>query len=154
GKMSLAEAVTVMMISLLVYLLAAWCLSDFCLKLSWIPILAFAAYPYFKRFTKWAHVGLGLVWSLVPVSGFFAVRRGVDGIGPVLLLAVFSIFWLAGFDIIYATMDEDFDRQAGLFSLPACLGSDRALRISALFHVLAFLMLFALYGIFFSGPVT
>jgi 4-hydroxybenzoate polyprenyltransferase len=72
----------------------------------------------------------------------------------VLLVALFSVFWLAGFDIIYATLDEDFDRQAGVKSLPAHMGSAKALKVAALFHFLAFVSLVVLYGVWLGGPLT
>lgn len=154
GSMRLGEAWLILLISLLVYLLSAWLISEFCFKISWIPILAFGAYPFFKRFTKWVHLGLGLVWSMVPLAGYFSVRSSIDGIGPVLLLGIFSLFWLAGFDIIYATMDETFDRESGLYSLPSSWGSKKALLLSGVFHFLAFVTLLSLYGVWFSGPIT
>ncbi len=154
GKMAIWEAWATVALGMFVYLLAAWLLSDFCLRMSWLPIAAFAAYPYFKRFTKWTHLGLGLVWSLVPVAGFFAVKTSVEGFFPAAMLGVFCIFWLAGFDIIYATLDEEFDRENGVFSLPAAWGVPRALRASGWFHGLAFLALLILYTAWFSGPVT
>lgn len=154
GAMSLLEAWAAVSVSLLLYLLSAWLLSDFCLRLSWIPLVAFASYPYFKRFTHWAHLGLGLVWSLVPLAGFFAVEPSLDGIGPAVLLGVFCLFWLAGFDIIYATLDEDFDREYGVYSLPAAWGRTKALRAAALFHLLSFFTLVFLYGVYLSGPLT
>jgi 4-hydroxybenzoate polyprenyltransferase len=154
GTMKLAEATLVGVCGLVIYLVAAWQISDLCLKLSWVPLLGFTIYPFFKRFTKWAHVGLGVVWSLIPIAGFLAMGWSRDGFVSVCVLAVFSIFWLAGFDIIYATLDEEFDREAKLFSLPACWGADRALRAAGTFHLLAFLSLVTLYAIWFSGPVT
>lgn len=154
GAMKIWEAVVIAVAGMAVYLWAAWMLSDFCLKLAWIPIVAFTAYPYFKRFTKWAHVGLGFVWSLVPIGGFFAVKPSLEGIGPVLMLALFSVFWLAGFDIIYAMQDEEYDREAGLHSLPARLGGAKAIRISAIFHLCAFIVLVFLYGAWLAGPIT
>ncbi len=154
GTMKLIEAWVIGIVGLVVYVWAAYQLSDFCLKLCWIPLVAFTAYPYFKRITPWTHVGLGLVWALVPLAGFFAVKPSLDGIGPVVTLAVFSVFWLAGFDIIYATLDEEFDRSAGVKSLPAHLGARNALKVSALFHLLAFLTLFVLYGFWLGGPLT
>lgn len=154
GAMNLYEAWGVALFGLILYLWAAWSLSMFCLKLSWIPLVAFTSYPYFKRFTKWTHVGLGLVWSLVPIGGFFAVKPSLNGIGPVVMLALFSVFWLAGFDIIYATLDEEFDRDAGVRSLPSAWGTERALKTAALFHILAFLILVLLYGIWLAGPMT
>lgn len=154
GKLALWEAWLLGVTGLLVYLLASWSLSDFCLKLSWIPLLGFIAYPTFKRFTKWTHVGLGLVWSMIPLAGFFAVKSSVDGIAPVIFLCFFSVFWLAGFDIIYATMDEEFDRKAGVYSLPAAWGIPQALRMAGLFHLVAFLSLIVFYLVFLSGPIT
>jgi 4-hydroxybenzoate polyprenyltransferase len=154
GKMKLMEAWLVALMGLAVYLLAAWVISDFCLKMSWIPLLGFVAYPYFKRFTKWTHVGLGLVWSLVPLAGFWAVKPNSDEIGALLLLAIFSVFWLAGFDIIYATQDAEFDHKEGVHSLPGAWGSERALRVAALFHLISFAMLILLYAVWFSGPLT
>ncbi|MCG3203346.1 MAG: 4-hydroxybenzoate octaprenyltransferase [Elusimicrobia bacterium] len=154
GKMKLWEAWLLATLALLLYLYAAWLLSDLCLKLSWIPLLGFFAYPYFKRLTKWTHVGLGLVWSLIPLAGFFAVKSSFDGIFPVVLLSLFSVFWLAGFDIIYATMDEEFDREMGVYSLPAAWGIPRALRLAGWFHLLAFVLIVFLYATFLSGPIT
>jgi 4-hydroxybenzoate polyprenyltransferase len=154
GTMRLWEAWAVAAIGLALYLGSARLLSAFCFQWSWIPLIGFVAYPYFKRFTKWTHVGLGLVWSLVPLGGFFAVKPSLDGIWPAAALGLFSVFWLAGFDIIYALMDEDFDRRTGLYSLPACWGSERAMKAAAVFHFLAFVVLVVLYSVCFSGPLT
>ena len=154
GAMKLYEAWLIVLVTLGVYLGSAWLLNDVCLGLSWIPLLGFSAYPFFKRFTNWTHLGLGLVWSFVPVAGFLAVKPSSEGIGPAVALGIFSVFWLAGFDIIYATMDEAFDREAGVHSLPAAWGSKRAMRMSAVFHLLAFLALVVLYGVWFAGPIT
>lgn len=154
GTMKLFEAWLITFIGLALYLYAAWLISDFCLRLAWIPLVGFTSYPFFKRFTKWTHVGLGLVWSFVPLAGYFAVKPTLDGALPAFLLSAFSVFWLAGFDIIYATLDEEFDRSAGLHSLPARWGARKALRMAALFHVLAFLALVVLYGVWLSGPIT
>ncbi|MCB4757230.1 MAG: putative 4-hydroxybenzoate polyprenyltransferase [Elusimicrobia bacterium] len=154
GRMKLFEAWLLMVLSLLVYLFVAWLLSDFCLKWSWVPIIGFSFYPYLKRFTRWSHLGLGLVWGLVPVAGFLAVKPSFHEIEATVMLGVFCIFWLTGFDIIYATLDEEFDRKFHLYSLPAALGSKRALKYSAFFHLLAFLCLVWIYINWFSGPIT
>lgn len=154
GEMNLLEAWVLAFINLGIYLGFTYLISEFCFQISWIPLLAFGAYPFFKRFTKWAHVGLGLVWSMVPLAGFFAVQPSLKGISPVLLLSLFSVFWLAGFDIIYATLDEEFDLSEGLYSLPARWGARNALKLAVVFHLFAFLSLVALYGIWMSGPIT
>lgn len=154
GKMKLGEAWFVTIVGLLIYFWSAWQISEFCLKISWMPLVGFAAYPYFKRFTKWTHVGLGIVWAFVPLAGYFAVKPSLEGSLPVFMLGLFSVFWLAGFDIIYATQDEDFDRETGLHSLPAAWGSERALKLAGFFHFLSFMILVVLYGVWFSGPLT
>lgn len=154
GTMKLYEAWLIVIAGLGLYLSAAWLLSDFCFRWSWIPLVGFAAYPFFKRFTKWTHVGLGIVWSVIPAAGFFAMTPTIRGLMPAVILGVFSLFWLAGFDIIYATMDETFDREAGLFSLPAAWGRDKALTAAAVFHALSFVALAGMYVTWFSGPIT
>jgi len=154
GLIKVVEAWVMVVLCLAIYVFSAWSISDFCLQLSPIPIVAFAVYPFFKRFTKWTHLFLGLVWSMVPLAGFLAVKSSWDGIAPALILGIFSVFWLAGFDIIYAVLDEEFDRQSGVHSLPAAWGHKRALKMAAFFHLIAFLSLTLLYGIWFEGPVT
>lgn len=91
---------------------------------------------------------------MAPLAGWFAVKPGFEGSGPAWVLALFSLFWLAGFDIIYATMDELFDRREGLFSLPARFGKEGALRVSALTHLLSFLCLVALFFLYLQGPIA
>ena len=154
GKMKLWEAGILGLLALVVYLFASWSLSEFCLKLSWIPLIGFAAYPYFKRITKWTHVGLGIVWAMIPIAGHLAVKPSFEGSLPSFTLALFSIFWLAGFDIIYATMDEEVDRQTGVKSLPSAWGAQRALKMASIFHFWAFVILVLFYGFFLSGPLT
>jgi len=154
GSLKLFEAWIITWGGLVLYLFSAWLISDFCLKWAWVPLVGFAAYPFFKRFTKWTHLGLGLVWSFIPAAGYLAVKPSLEGILPVLILGLFSVFWLAGFDIIYATMDEAFDREAGLFSLPACWGANKAIKAAGFFHLISFLVLVVMYGVWFSGPLT
>ncbi len=154
GAVKLWEAWLVVALGLVCYLLAARALNDTCFNLAWAPLLGFIAYPFFKRLTKWTHVGLGLVWSFVPVAGFIAVRPSTSGMWPAGLLSVFSVFWLAGFDIIYATQDEEFDRENNVKSLPAAWGSHKAVLLAGVFHGLAFVSLVVLYSIWFSGTFT
>jgi 4-hydroxybenzoate polyprenyltransferase len=151
GTLSLKDAILISVAGLLLYLWAAAELSDFCLLWSWVPVLLFVIYPTLKRFTWLSHFGLGVTWAMAPLGGWFAVRPGFEGVWPALILAVFSFFWLAGFDIIYATLDEEFDRQEGLYSLPARLGRRWALRVSALLHWGAFACLAALYATSLRG---
>lgn len=159
GKITLRSAGVVAFLGFVVALAAAWAISPRCLAISPIPLLAFFCYPLLKRFTRWAHLGLGVTLALGPVCGFYAVALEWEGVLPVLILAAFTALWSAGFDILYATLDEESDRATGVFSLPAAIGSHRALRVAAGLHALSFgtlIVLFltalqgALSGIFFG----
>lgn len=110
-----------------------------------VPVLLFVlAYSYTKRFTALAHVWLGASLLLAPVASWIAIR-GFDDIHIALVIGAAVLFWVAGFDIIYACQDADFDRQAKLHSIPAQLGVPRALKLAMLSHALMLVMLVALY---------
>jgi 4-hydroxybenzoate polyprenyltransferase len=145
GIMSKIEAVGVLILGLVVYFGAAYFISWFCLILSPIPHIIFIVYPYAKRFTALAHFGVGLGLSMAPLGGWFAVKGSFDDILPGALISLFTLFWATGFDVIYSTMDEQFDKKAGLFSFPSRFGSKRALKISAGLHVAAFVILVMLF---------
>jgi len=154
GTMSVIEAWGVVLAGLLVYLAAASWIAPICLWLSPVPLLVFVVYPYMKRFTPLAHFGVGLGLAVAPLGAWMAVRQTFAGSGPALLLGAFVLFWVAGFDIIYATQDVDFDRKAGLFSIPARLGVPRALAVSGWLHVAAFVALAALVWWQLRTPVA
>ncbi len=80
-----------------------------------------------------------------PLGGWFAMKGSFDQILTPILLSLFTLFWVAGFDIIYSTLDEEFDRKESLFSFPARFGKIRALRFSACFHAVAFGLLALLF---------
>lgn len=145
GRMNLPQAFGVTAAGLCVYLAAAAALGRFVLSLSPIPLLVFVGYPYLKRFTPLCHLGVGLGLALSPLGGWVAVSRSMHGFGSILPLGLFGLFWVSGFDVIYATLDEEFDRACGIHSLPADLGRAGALRISAFLHWLAVLSLVALW---------
>ena len=145
GAMRRGEAWAVVGAAGLVYLSSAWAIAPVCLWLSPMPVALFVLYPYLKRFTALAHLGLGLAWSAAPVGGWLAVSRSLERFGEIGELWFFSLLWVAGFDIIYATMDEAFDREAGLHSLPSRLGSRLALGVAALLHGAAFYLLYDLW---------
>jgi 4-hydroxybenzoate polyprenyltransferase len=107
-----------------------------------VPVLLFVcAYSYTKRFTALAHFWLGASLFLAPVAAWIAIR-GMEDMGTPLLLGGAVLFWVAGFDILYACQDADFDRKARLHSVPAALGIPASLRIAAGCHavMLAFLL--------------
>lgn len=127
-----------------VYLAAAWLIAPICLFLAPIPLAVFVSYPYLKRLTSWCHLGVGLGLAMAPLGGWFAARLSFEDLAPPLLLAGFTLAWVAGFDVIYATLDEDHDRRAGVRSLPARYGRPAALRVSRGLHLAAWLLLGAL----------
>jgi 4-hydroxybenzoate polyprenyltransferase len=154
GRMSLAEAWGIAIAGAVLYVAACAQLPPICLWLSPVPVAVFVLYPYMKRFTPLAHYGVGLALALAPLGAWVAVRGELGGLQPALWLAAFTWFWVAGFDIIYATLDEQFDREHGIQSLPGRFGATTALRISQATHILAVLSLVVLYARFLSGPLA
>lgn len=154
GTMGLAEAWGVVAAGLVLYIGSCAMLPPICLILSPIPVAAFAIYPYLKRFTSLAHLGVGLTLSFAPLGGWLAVEGRLEHTGPALLLGAFTLAWVAGFDIIYATLDRDFDRREGLHSLPARLGNRSALHIARGLHLLAVGALLALYVLELAGTLA
>jgi 4-hydroxybenzoate polyprenyltransferase len=154
GAMTTAEAWQITSMGTGIYLLSAYLIAPRCLLLAPIPLAVFVVYPLLKRVTTWAHLGVGLALSMAPVGAWYAVTLRFENVGPILLLGLFTLFWVSGFDIIYSTLDEEFDRGAGLRSLPARWGSRRALFISLFFHLAAFACLAMLYGMELGGVVS
>lgn len=154
GKMNLNQAYIVLVCGFIAYMIAAYSINTLCLIISPIPILVFLLYPYMKRFTRFAHFGVGLSLGLGPLGGYFAVRPIVDEfIIPVMLLTIFTWLWVSGFDIIYSTSDEEFDKREGLFSFPSVYGKKLALKYSLLTHAVAYLFLVSLYVTAFPGSI-
>jgi 4-hydroxybenzoate polyprenyltransferase len=118
-----------------VYFLAAWALNMLCLQLSPIALAILLGYSYTKRFTWLCHIFLGLCLGMAPIAGWIAVLGSMDW--PPAVLALGVLFWVAGFDVIYACQDVDFDRSLHLYSIPAWLGTRRALELAAMSHVIA-----------------
>jgi 4-hydroxybenzoate polyprenyltransferase len=147
GNMSLGDAIIILLAGLFAYFISAALISKFCFRLSPIPLVIFTFYPYMKRFTSYAHFGVGLGLSMAPLGGWFAVTNSFNNIVPGLLLSLFMFCWVSGFDIIYSTLDEAFDKGENLFSFSARFGKIKALQISALLHVVAFIVLVFLFYI-------
>jgi 4-hydroxybenzoate polyprenyltransferase len=122
---------------------AAAMLNPLCLLLSPVALLIVFGYSYTKRFTTFSHVFLGLALAVAPVGAWLAIRGRFEA--PPVVLGFAVLFWVAGFDTIYACQDEAFDRAEGLHSLPARFGIGRALVIARLFHVMAVALLAAVY---------
>lgn len=154
GAMTEAEALGVTVAGILLFLASAYGISPRCLALAPIPLAIFLVYPFLKRFTMWAHLGVGAALAMGPLGAWYAVQLDFRDFGNAFLLCLFTLFWVAGFDIIYSTLDQDFDRSFGLHSLPSRLGREGALRVSAAFHVAAFLLLSILYWRALEGPLA
>lgn len=141
GDMSLGEAWSLAAVGAGVYGVAAWAIAPICLALAPIPLAVFVVYPLLKRVTPWCHLGVGLGLAMAPLGGWFAARLSFEDLGPALLLGGFTWGWVAGFDVIYATLDERFDRDHGVHSLPARYGPKTALAIARGLHALGWLCL-------------
>jgi 4-hydroxybenzoate polyprenyltransferase len=148
GRLAVAEVAAIVAISGAAFATCAFLLNPLAGGLS-LPVLAvLLGYSHFKRFSALSHFVLGLALGLAPLAVFVAVKGTIDAsfVAPALLgLAVLA--WVAGFDLIYASQDVEFDRAAGLHSIPARIGIGRALLLSRLLHV-AMVVLLALLGIF------
>jgi 4-hydroxybenzoate polyprenyltransferase len=114
------------------FFFAAWQLNRTCLLLSPFALVAVLGYSYTKRFTSASHLVLGAALGLAPVGGWLAA--GAPLAAPPLLLGAGVLLWVAGFDILYSLLDLDFDRRAGLNSLPSRLGAARALLVARTLH--------------------
>lgn len=135
------------------FFIAAAMLNRLTLILAPIALASLLLYSYTKRWTFLSHLVLGWCLAIAPAGAWVAVRGALDSPVPFLLSAV-VMFWTAGFDILYACQDYEFDRAEGLHSIPAKLGIGRALWVSRLFHAGAFAALVALYLMTNLGPVA
>jgi 4-hydroxybenzoate polyprenyltransferase len=124
------------------FLLSAWQLNPLAFTLSPLALAVIWGYSFTKRFTHFCHLVLGLAIGIAPSAAWIAVRGTLEW-APVLLTAAVML-WVGGFDVIYACQDTEFDRGAGLRSLPARAGVDVALLVSRLMHLATVLLLLAL----------
>jgi len=151
GRIALGEAVTFVVVSFGVFLFSAWMLNPLCFALAPLAILIVCGYSYTKRFTAGSHLVLGLSLALAPIGAWVAVRGEIGA--PALVLGLGVLFWVAGFDILYAFQDVDFDRRAGLFSIPARLGTAKGLIVAGIFHSLTVCCLALLIPPLRLGPI-
>jgi 4-hydroxybenzoate polyprenyltransferase len=135
--------------SIAVFLLASWQLNRLTLIFAPIALIVLLGYSYTKRFTSFSHLVLGLALGGAPLGGWIAVRGDVAAT-PLLLTAT-VLCWVAGFDVLYALQDLEFDRDRGLHSIPARLGERKALWVSGLLHLAMLGLLVALPGTYPPG---
>lgn len=143
GSVSLPAAWSLIVLGLVLFLAACRALNGWTIALAPLAIALTFGYSLTKRFTSASHLVLGAALALAPFGGYLATHGSPDGFPWALAAAV--LFWVAGFDVLYSCLDADFDRRAGLHSLPARFGRRGALLLARLFHLTAFL-LFALAG--------
>jgi 4-hydroxybenzoate polyprenyltransferase len=133
GLIKLVEAWIYTILAAVTFFLSAYRLSPLAFRLSPVIVLAFVFYSYSKRFTWLSHFLLGATIGLAPLGAWIAITNSVSSGAVVLSIGVG--LWVTGFDIIYACDDYDYDRSAGLFSIPARFGIAKALSISAITHI-------------------
>src|SRR5882762_8333276 len=146
GALTPAFVTTFVVIACAVFILASAQLNHLTLILSPVALAVILLYSYTKRFTRWSHLVLGFALGIAPAAAWIAVRGSLDP--RILLLTAAVAFWVAGFDILYACQDFQFDRDAGLHSIPRHLGIHRALWIARAFHLIMLLLLIALVPAF------
>ncbi len=132
-----------------VFVLAAWQLNHLAFLLSPVALAILLLYSYTKRWTRWSHLVLGFALGIAPAAAWIAVRGSLDP--HILLLTAAVTLWVAGFDVLYACQDLDFDLQAGLHSIPRYCGIGKALWIARLLHLSMLFLLAALVWVFGLG---
>ena len=158
GLIGKGVTLTFICASLALLLVAAAQLNPLCLKLSPLALFFLVLYSYCKRFTALAHVVLGICLAAAPIGAWIAIRGSIDL--PALILGGIVLFWVAGFDILYALQDLEFDRTAGLHSIPVALRVNGSLWAARLFHLVMLVLLAGLYmvmqlgGFFMAGIVV
>lgn len=143
GKVSLIEALALWAVSSVLFVFGAWMLNPLAFILSFPALAVICGYSLFKRFSSLCHFVLGLSLGIAPAGAWIAVRGTLDL--PPVFLSIAVMLWVAGFDTLYALMDEDFDRERGLHSLAVRLGRRGALRAAFASHALSIVFLF-LFG--------
>ncbi len=145
GKIKANEALTFVVINCILFVLTTYFINKLCFYLSPVALFVVLFYSYTKRFTALCHLVLGLGLALAPIGAYIAVT------GEFALIPIFYsfavLFWVSGFDIIYALQDEGFDKGQQLHSIPSLLGAKRALLLSRILHL--FSALFVLLPVFF-----
>jgi len=152
GHLSPAFVVTFVIVSSLVFILAASQLNRLALLLSPVALAVLLLYSYTKRVTRWSHLVLGFALGIAPAAAWIAVRGSLDP--RILLLTAAVTFWVGGFDVLYACQDFDFDREAGLHSVPRYFGVRAALWIARAFHLIMVGLLVGLFIVFGLGKLT
>lgn len=149
GIIKRRDAYIFTIISVMLFFISAYSLNFLCFILAPIPLLMFVVYPYLKRHTYFSHLFLGLTLGIGVGGGYIGITGNFENLIYPLILCFFVMFWVAGFDIIYAIQDVNFDRKQNLHSIPAKFGVDIALKISLIFHLICVGILGIFYVVFY-----
>jgi len=141
GIISKNSALRFVIFNSVAFIIATWFINPLCFALSFVALAVVLGYSYTKRFTPLCHLVLGLGLSLAPIGAYLAVT-GQFNLFPI-LFSFAVIFWVSGFDIIYALQDEEFDKSHKLYSMPSWLGKAKALHVSEFLHLLSILCVVA-----------
>jgi 4-hydroxybenzoate polyprenyltransferase len=152
GKLSKSFVTWFVVVASAILILAASELNPLAFYLSPVALGIVFLYSFTKRFTRWSHVVLGLAMGIAPAAAWIAVRGSLDP--RILILTAAVVFWGAGFDILYACQDYDFDRDACVYSVPKAFGIRKALGIARAFHVITVLMLAWMVMAFGLGKIA
>ncbi len=133
GALSLGFAWGFTIVAAAVLVLAAWRLNRLALELSPVALVVLFLYSYTKRFTSWSHFVLGFCLGMSPAAAWIAIRGSLDV--RMLILCAAVTLWVGGFDVLYACQDVEFDKSAGLYSIPKKFGIANALLIARLMHL-------------------
>lgn len=149
GILNRKEVVLFFAANAILFVAATAFINRLAFALAFPALIAVCFYSLTKRFTSWSHLFLGLAIGISPVGAWIAVRGSFGG--EAILLCLSLLFWIAGFDIIYATQDQEFDSKAGLHSLVVRFGISGALRISMFLHIIMLACLIAIEALFHLG---
>lgn len=152
GHLSRGFVFWFVVISSAILILAAWMLNPLAFYLSPIALAIVFLYSYTKRFTRWAHLVLGLAMGIAPAAAWIAVTGSFDF--RILLVTAAVMFWGGGFDVLYSCQDYEHDCQAGLYSVPSRFGIANALKIARLFHAITFALFVWMAFAFQLGPTA
>jgi 4-hydroxybenzoate polyprenyltransferase len=133
GALSLSFAWIFTLLAIAVFVVAAWQLNPLALKLVPLALAILFFYSFTKRFTNWSHLFLGFALGISPAAAWIAITGGLDL--RMLILCAAVTLWVGGFDVLYACQDIDYDRSAGLYSVPKRFGVANALVIARIMHV-------------------
>jgi len=152
GKLSRQFVLGFVVVTSALLILAAWELNPLAFYLSPVALAIVFFYSFTKRFTRWAHVVLGIAMGIAPAAAWIAVRGSFDP--RILPLTVAVVFWGAGFDILYSCQDYEFDHSFGVYSVPRTFGIHKALWMARSFHVVTVAFLAATAAAFGLGKTA